>query len=70
MAVTQHARARNPRFVPDHKLVSVGTDGSSAFEKKKIQLLILVPGYGFKRLTTVSSNHAVYYGLQERLKFY
>lgn len=58
----------NPQFVPDHKLVSVGTDGSSAFEKKN-QLLILVPGYGFKRLTIVSSDHAVYYGLQEKLKF-
>lgn len=60
VVVTQHGRARNPQFVPDHKLVSVGTDGPSAFEKK-FQLLILVPGHGFKRLTTASNNHAVYF---------
>lgn len=69
MAVNQHGRARKSQFVPDHKLISVGTDGPSAFEKK-IQLLILVPGYGFKRLATVSSGYAVYYSSQEKLKFY
>lgn len=69
VVVTQHGRARNPQFVPDHKLVSVGTDGPSAFEKK-FQLLILAPGHGFKRLTTASNNHAVYFLLRERLKFY
>lgn len=37
---------------------------------KKTQLLILVPVYGFKRLTTISSHHAVYYGLQEKLELY
>lgn len=49
VAATQHGRARNPQFVPDHKLISVGTDGSPASEKKKIiQLLILMPDYGLK----------------------
>lgn len=41
--------------------------GSSIFELK-IQFLPLMPGYGFKRLTIISSNNDVSYSIQEKLK--